>query len=598
MATGIEGLRRGRAEDPPAATSGISNPVLILLVWLLGASACLLLFLGSKLTFLLDDWEFLLYRRDFDADAILGPHGEHIVVAPVLIYKGLLATVGMGSALPFRVASTALFLLSAVLLFTFLKERIGEWPALAATAVVLFLGAAWEDLLWSFQIGYFGGMAAGLGALLALERESRRGDALACLLLVAAVLFSSLGLPFAIGVAVGVLLRPDRWRRIYVVAIPVAVYALWWLGWGHTAESAISLANVAKTPLFVLDGVAAAIASLFGLATPSAGAGAGGLDWGRPLAVMAIFLGLWRVYRLGRVPNRFWVVLAIAAAFWILAGFNQIPGRAPTASRYQYVGVIFVLLIAAELLRGARVAPRTAPGTVALIFTVAAASVASNVYYLSEATSNGYHPISRLEKASLGAVEIARDTVEPGFLLTEELTGTGYVHVDAQAYLSARDAFGSPAYDPAEIAESPSAVRFAADKVLFGALRMGLAPAPASALPDRLRSPAAPGAGGLLPIPAGACVAVPSDGSISPLLRLPRRGAVIRAGGAPIANVKLARFASGRFPIELTEGVATAATVALQIPRDRSSVPWKMQLETASATTVCGRGGKSGGGSA
>jgi hypothetical protein len=47
-------------------------------VWLLAGgmavSAALLLALGSRLTFLLDDWEFLLYRPGFTAHAILDPH--------------------------------------------------------------------------------------------------------------------------------------------------------------------------------------------------------------------------------------------------------------------------------------------------------------------------------------------------------------------------------------------------------------------------------------------------------------------------------------------------------------------------------------------
>jgi hypothetical protein len=582
VATGIEGLERGRAGDPPADTSGISNPVLILLIWLVGASACLLLFLGSKLTFLLDDWEFLLYRRDFDAEAILHPHGEHIVVAPVLIYKGLLATVGMGSALPFRVVSTALFLLSAVLLFAFLKERVGEWPALAATAVVLFLGAAWEDLLWSFQVGYFGAMAAGLGALLALERESRRGDALACLLLVVAVLFSSLGLPFAIGAAVAVLLRPDRWRGLYVFALPLAVYALWWLGWGHTAESAISLTNVGKTPLYVLDGLGSSISSALGLSNPTVGADR--LAWIRPLAVAAIALAVWRLYRLGRTPRWFWVTLAIGSSFWILAGFNQMPGRTPDSSRYQYLGVIFLVLIAAELLRGVRLSRNV---TIA-VFIVAAAALASNIQNLVNASSDTYHPISQLEKADLGAIEIARDSVEPGFVLSEDIADTGFVHVEAAPYLAAVDAFGSPAYSDAEIAASPDFARFAADKVLFGALAIASAPAPASVAPATAPSAAAADAAGVVSIPAGSCVSVPSDGSNSPLLALPRAGAAVRAGTAPVEGVMLARFATGPFPIVMTEGVAAGATAELAIPPDRSDVPWKMQLDTASPTIVCG----------
>lgn len=591
MATSTEGLPRGRAGASEARTPGISSPALLLLIWLVGASGCLLLFWGSKLSFILDDWEFLLYRRGFSAQTILEPHGEHISIAPILIYKALLATVGMGSALPFRVVSTAAFLLSAVLLFTILRRAVGQWPALAAVAIVLFLGAAWEDLLWAFQIGYFGSMAAGLGMLLALDRGDRRGDRCACLLLTVSILFSSLGLPFAAGAAVQVLTREDRWRRLYIVVIPLALYALWWLGWGHNAESALSFTNVAKTPLFVLNGVAAAFASLFGLATPGEGVIPGGLEWGRPLAVVAIGLGLWRVWQLGRVPTRVWVVLAIAASFWILAGFNQMPGREPTASRYQYVGVVFVLLIAAELLRGVRLPPRATLVAVAL---VAAASVVSNVDYLHRAYATNYHPASQLEKAGLGAVEIARDTVEPGFALTEELVSTGYVHVEAGPYLSARDAFGSPAYSPAEIAAATPAARFAADKVLFAALRMGLFTVPPSALPAGAPRTVAAGTGPVT-VPAGACVRVPSDGSFSPLLVLPRTGTVFRAGPEPVNAVDLARFASGEFPIQLQESVAAGQTAEIAIPADRSRVPWKMRLETAGATIVCGRRETGGG---
>src|SRR6266496_4179462 len=80
------------------------------------ASAALLLVWGSKLTFLLDDWEFLLYRPGFNAHSILTPHGEHISIAPILIYKALQATVGMGSSLPYLAVSIALFLITSALL--------------------------------------------------------------------------------------------------------------------------------------------------------------------------------------------------------------------------------------------------------------------------------------------------------------------------------------------------------------------------------------------------------------------------------------------------------------------------------------------------
>lgn len=566
----------------------MGNPALILLIWLLGASGFLLLLWGSKLTFLLDDWEFLLYRRGFNAHSILDPHGEHIVVGPILIYKALLATFGMGSALPFRVASTALFLLSAVLLFVYLVRRVGQWPALAATAVVLFLGAAWEDLLWSFQIGYFGCMAAGIGSLLVLERDDRRGDRLATLLLTVAVLFSSLGLPFLAGAAVQVLRRPDRWRRIYLFLIPFAVYAVWWLGWGHTAESAASLTNVAKTPVFVLNGLAASLSSAFGLVLPPVSETAGGLEWGRPLLVAAVVLGGWRLNRLGRVPGWLWVVLAIGGSFWILAGLNQMPGRDPVASRYQYVGVIFVMLVAAELLRGIRLRP----ALLAVVGVVAAAAIAGNIYVLHQSYES-YRYTSQLEKADLGAVEIARDTVEPGFVLSEELGDTAYVHVEAGAYLSARDAFGSPAYTSEELAEAPQPARFAADKVLFGALGFELQPAPGAALPAGTPGPAAQNAAGIATVPADGCVSV-RGGSESPLLKLPPGGVALRAGNGPIEDVRVIRFSSGEFPVDLQQGLAPGETGEIAIPKDRSSVPWKAALDARATATVCGLGAISG----
>ncbi|HET7443411.1 MAG TPA: hypothetical protein VFJ57_01990 [Solirubrobacterales bacterium] len=558
MATGKEGLETGRAGESPPSGRGVSNPVLILLVWLVGISGGLLLYWGSKLTFLLDDWEFLLYRRGFDSHAILDPHGEHIVVIPVLVYKALLAVFGMGSALPFRVVSTGLFLLSAVLLFVFLKRRVGEWPALAATAVVLFLGAAWEDLLWSFQIGYFGCMAAGIGALLALEREGRRRDVIATTLLSLGILLSSLGLSFIAGAAVQVLRREDRWRRLWVFLVPLAIYAIWYLGWGHTAEHAASWANFAKTPAFILNSLAASLASAFGLFLPAASESPGGLDWGRPILVALALLGAWRLAKLGKAPRWLWVVVAIGGSFWFLAGLNQIPGRDPTASRYQYIGVVFVLLIAAELLRGIKISPRV---TVVVVL-VAAAAIAPNVYYLHQAYLS-YRGTSQLEKADLGALDIARETVEPGFVLEEDIADTGYVHVDAASYFSAEDEFGTPAYSSDELLEASAPARFAADKVLWAALRAEVTPIPASQAPSK------------------GCATVEATSE------LPPGGGIVVAGEQPIEDVKLARFSSGEPPIDLQQQIEPGAGLRITIPEDRSTVPWRVLLETSGPSQIC-----------
>ena len=185
--TGVTSLERQHTERPGFANrdSHLREPAVIgLLIVALAGSATVLLFLQSRLTFFGDDWSFLLERRGLSAGVFLNPHNDHIVILPVAIYKTLLGIFGMTSALPFQAVSTLVFLLSVIVLFIYLRRCVGRELALLGSTLILFLGAAWPDLLWSFQVSLFGSIAAGLTALLALERDEERSDAIACALLV------------------------------------------------------------------------------------------------------------------------------------------------------------------------------------------------------------------------------------------------------------------------------------------------------------------------------------------------------------------------------------------------------------------------------
>ena len=230
------------------------NPSWTVLAALTLVSGTVLVIWQSHITFFFDDWDLLFNRPGISAHTLLEPHNEHIILAPALIYKLLQSIIGMESTTPYAVASTACFLASVVLLFIYLRGRVGDWLAVIAVTPILFMGSAYEDLLIPFQIGYFGSMAFGIGALLALERRSDRGDLIACVLLVCSLTFAEIGISFVLAMALAIALNRDRRGRFYVVLVPLALYGLWYAGWGHHAQHSVSLQNIVDSPAFVLNG--------------------------------------------------------------------------------------------------------------------------------------------------------------------------------------------------------------------------------------------------------------------------------------------------------------------------------------------------------
>lgn len=536
----------------------------MLLAVALAAAAVLLLVYASGLTYFQDSWEFLMHRRDFSADALLQPHNEHIVVLPVLIQQLLLRLFGMGAEMPGFVILTAFLLATAALVFVYIRRRVGPWLALAAAAVLLFLGPAWQDLLWPFQIGFIGSALFGVAMLLALDQDDERWDAAACAFLTLSVLFSSLGVPFAAAALVNLLQRRRErgWRRAYVALVPILLYAVWYAGWGHEAESHVSSHNVFASPGFVVEGLAASVDAALALAS-ILGEAVGRSDWGLPLLIALVLLLAYSLRR-GRRPDRgVWPVLAATAAFWFLAAWSTIPGREAWSSRYLYVGVLFLLLLAADLLKGVRVKWWGLVAALALAGVV----VGFNLEPLREGR-DFFRTESRLAKADLGAIEIAARSVEPEFGLPPEISGTNFLNeIQAGEYLLAVDEYGSPAYSPAELARAPEKDRAQADLVLANALPLGI---------ETEAKPA----------PSGRCVAVKGVESGAALPLIVRPGTTtIELGGAP-GTIRLRRFATAAYPL-VTEGIAAGSTTRLYVPADESRRPWQLQVEAAQGATVC-----------
>ncbi|HEY6771510.1 MAG TPA: hypothetical protein VI035_03560 [Solirubrobacterales bacterium] len=522
-------------------------------------SGVVLLHYLSRITFWHDEWSLLLHRRGWSVDTFLDPVVEHLVAIPILIYKVLLEVAGMDSPAPYQLVAVLTFLASVALVFVYVRARLGAWLALAAILPILFLGPAWDDLLFPYQMTWFGSVACGIGALLCLERETRNWDIAATVLLVAGLLFSDAGIPFVAGAVVEVALSPRRFERAFVPVIPTALWGLWYLGWGHTAHTFLSFDNVANLPNYVLDGLSSSLSVYLGLSQPVGETETPALAWGRPLLVLVAALVAWRIYRLRRPPDRLWVVLAVLVGYWALTGLNASIFGLPTVGRYQYLGVVGLALVAAELGRGLRIGRWV---TVAVL-AVAVMATLSNFTRLRDA-AGGLAGIAQKTRGGLAALELARDRVDPDFKLTLQNSDVDYLGlVDARSYLSAVDAYGSPAYSPAELADGPEVARVAADKVSGAALGIRL-------VATRLDSGAR-------------CLT--ANAASGPTAPVPPAGLVIRAQSTGVM-AGLRRYSQASFPLSFGRLPAAQAEL-LRIPPDRSAVPWTLELTGAGQATVC-----------
>jgi hypothetical protein len=563
---------RARIELPPAAPW-------IGLAILLAAAGALLLEVSHGTSFWEDEWEFLLFRRGGDAATLLEPHNGHLSLVPVVVYKLLFATVGLDDYLPYRLVVIALHLAVGLLVYVYSARRVGALPALLATALVLFNGPAWQNIIWPFQHAWLVSLGAGLGALLCLDRRDRAGDAGATVLLLVALASSGLGLPLLLGTAVELLLgrRRDR-RRLAVVAIPAAAYLIWYMGYG---ESTILGRNVSEVPTFVADGFAAALSSITGLSGPVIPDRGQVLEWGRPLAVVAAALIGWRLVAIGRIRPRVAMLAVTGASFWALTALSRAEIAHPYESRYLYVGGLLLVLLAVELVSGvalSRVAMAVAAAAVCVVVVSNAGDFRDGGKFL-----RGYGAANR---ARAGALDIARPRVDRGFLFVNY----GDLRYPAGAYYDAVDAYGSFGDTPDALLREGAGARGAADSLLVAALEIALRPASNPRTGgDALRVDAAVDgrAQARGPCVAFAPAAVGAGESALELTLPPAGIAVEPSPGGPV-DAALRRFGNG-FQPPLGQ-VRPGREAALRAPPDRADQSWHVRLTGGASFRVCALG--------
>jgi hypothetical protein len=314
----------------------LAVPALVLLVWL-----------GRDMTFYHDEWALIL-KRDLSVDGILAPHNEHLSATLVILYRVLLATVGMGSYWPYLGVTFALHLAVAGLVYAIVREETAErsrvW-ALGAMAVMLVLGSGGDDILWAFQSATIGAVAAGMAAIVVAPRR----PGLAAGLLTIALATSGASLAFLVGTGVRLLLvRP---RAVAWLLVPASLYLAWYVSFGATGVAALRSPSLDGVAEYAASGLAASAAGALGLTLPLAGVVVG----------VALVAGLWRTRP---VPSVVLALLAAGVAFYLIAGTVRAelgPDQA-TAPRYLYIVAPAFLVAGAYLLSrlprpaGARIA--------------------------------------------------------------------------------------------------------------------------------------------------------------------------------------------------------------------------------------------------
>jgi hypothetical protein len=539
------------------------------------AAVANILRVGSRTTFFYDEWSWILDRRGWTASAFLTAHNGHLSIVPVLIYHLLFATVGLRAYLPYRLVLMAFHVAVALLLYLYCRRRLGPVPALLPPALMLFLGAAYQDLLWPFQVGFLASLAFGLAAFLLLDRPegadaatSLRREIGVALCLVAAVSSSGLGLSALAGAAIRVLLGRN-WRRWWVVGIPTVYYLTWYARYGVSAGG--------STPRQVWAYFEQAFRAALGALSGQSGRQHPVVVTTVTLIFLAALLArlAWAVGN-RRLPVDLLGALGWAGSFWILIAITRGGHGDFGASRYLYPGGVALLLVLAEILRNVALSRFAVAGLAVLT----ALSIRSGQDTLNHG-GQGLTSVAARVRADLAALEHSRPA--PSYRPNPRLMPV----VTAGRYRRAAAALGSPALAWAALPAQSSGVRDDADRVLRQAGDLALLPTARRTGSGRPITLVA--VDGIVEhLPDGCLDVLPKPGTDLDRLtvRQPPDGLLVGAGGAPV-SVTARRF--GPDPGPFATLAAGRHGLLTGLP-DGSAVPWVIGLQSGSPILTCAGG--------
>lgn len=514
---------------------------------LLVAGLAFLLWKGRGNTFFYDEWTWIESRQAGGLNAALSSYNEHLLLVPIAAYQLLIGAFGLTHYWIFRLLAALAHLAVVTAVFVYARRRVGT-AALLLAAVLLVLGSGWEYILEGVNFGFTASIAFGIAALLALDAGSRRAEVTACAMLVAGLLFSEFTALFAVGIAVEVTWRDRGPRRAWIWALPLALYALWWLRY---YQAPALRPDPTAVPNYVMNMAASAAAGLV----------AGGITTGRVVLLLIVALVIWCGITRRTFTARLAALLTVLIAFWLAVALGRAQLAPPGQPHYVYTGAVLLALVVVEACRGVRWRPWSL--TVAAI--MAGAALVGNLGALSGGESY-LHTGAQMVRAELAALQFVRNTAPWSFTL-DPVYGP---QIQAGPYFAAVQAIGSTDADsPRQLLRAGERFRAAADLVLIRAGELHVSAGVA----------ASPALGGCTRLTA-ADPARPAD------LVLPPGGLTLQALAGGALQLRARRFASGfeQTPLALPPH---AGEIAVQPAADGLRLPWHLRLSGARVYRVC-----------
>jgi hypothetical protein len=265
-------------------------------------------------------------------------------------------------------------------------------------------------------------------------------------------------------------------------------------------------------------------------------------------------------------------------SFWLLAAVARADAAEPAASRYLYVGAVFIFLIASEAWAGAVLRG----GWAALGIVLLAGALVGNLDALRTG-ERGWRSVDASVRASLTAVEVAAPVVTPTFVPEPAFAP----QVSAGPYLAAVADLGSPALTVPELERAPASTRSHSDQVLVGAERLAATPG-AGPISGTSRPAVRASSGGLV-TPVGLCERLlPTAPAATVDLDLaPGQQLVVGGAGRAGAALSLRRFAP-TWPAPFA--VARGASTTVSFPLDRGpGLVWHVRIAATRASEICVR---------